>query len=126
MHSDQVPDDVRQLLADCVGSLDELGMLLMLTASATRWWTAPTAGAELGITGRRAGQILDRLASCNLLDIKVSNEVSYQFRPGTSQLQERAAALLALYRERPIVVLRWAAGNGLSAASFTDAFRLKW
>src|SRR5688572_17785967 len=124
--SDQVPEDVRAFLSGCVGSLDELGMLFVLMASATRWWTAQAAGVEIGVSGKRAGQILERFASCNLLDIKIANDVSYRFRPGNAELQAGAASLLALYQERPAAILRWAAGLGGGRINdFADAFRLK-
>jgi hypothetical protein len=107
MSPDELPEPVREFLAQCAGSPDELGMLLMLMTASNRWWNARSAAQEIGLTEARARQVLDRLVSCNLLDIKVSNEVRYRFRPGTPTLQHRASALLALYREHGDVVLQW-------------------
>jgi hypothetical protein len=124
MPTEHLPEEIRAFLARCVGSVEELALLLMLMTSARRWWDAKAAGQELGMTEGRARRILDRLASHNLLDLRISDEVRYQFCPGTPALAASAAALDALYREQPGVVLRWAAGLGGSRISdFADAFR---
>jgi hypothetical protein len=124
MQVDEIPQQVRDFLSQCVGTLDELGILLALMGSTTRWWNAKAVGDELGVSEIRARRSLESLASRNLLDIKVSDDVRYQFRPGTQVLEARASALLKLYRERPAIVLRWAAGlGGTNLTDFADAFR---
>ena len=122
MSSDQLPKDVFEFLSEYVGALDELALLLTLMASTSRWWDAKAAGREIGVSEGRARVILDRFASGNLLDIRVSDDVRYQFKPGTADLVARAAATLTAYRERPAAVLRWVASRG-SIADFADAFR---
>jgi hypothetical protein len=123
MSSDQLPEDVYAFLSEYIGGLDELALLVMLMASTNRWWDARSAGKELGILEGRARVILDRFASKNLLDIRVSDDVRYQFQPGTADIAQRAAATLTAYRERPAAVIRWAARSGSSVTDFADAFR---
>jgi hypothetical protein len=110
MADNQVPEHLREFISQCIGSVDELGMLLVLTISAARWWSAAAAGLELGIPERDARQILDRLASRNLLDLKIANDVRYRFRPGTADLERLTTELLTLYRNRPAVLLRCVPG----------------
>jgi hypothetical protein len=122
MSSDQLPQDVFEFLSEYIGAVDELALLLTLMASTSRWWDAKTAGTEIGVSEARARTILERFASRNLLDIRVSDDIRYQFRPGTADLVGRAAATLTAYRERPAAVLRWVA-NRSSIVDFADAFR---
>jgi hypothetical protein len=123
MSSERVPDHVHEFLSRSVGSLDELALLVMLMASATRWWNAQAAGQVVGIGERKARRILERFAANNLLDIRISDDVRYAFHPGTPALESGAAEVLAVYRERPALIQRWASrlgGSGLS--DFADAF----
>jgi hypothetical protein len=123
MPPQSLPEEVRAFLAQCVTSVEELALLLLLMASAGRWWDAAAVGQTLGLSERRARRSLDRLASRNLLDIRISDDVHYQFCPGSADLEDGAAALDAFYREHPGVVLRWAAGlGGASISDFADAF----
>ena len=50
--------------------------------------------------------LLDRLCSQNLLDIRVTDDVRYRYRPGTGDLAAAADALLAAYRRDPLAVAR--------------------
>jgi hypothetical protein len=122
-----LPEEIRAFLEHCVTSVEELALLLMLMASAGRWWDAAAAGQTLGLPERRARRMLDSLTTRNLLDIRISDDVHYQFRPGSADLQHGAAALDAFYRDHPGVVLRWAAGlGGASITEFADAFLWRW
>jgi hypothetical protein len=112
MLADDILLDAREFFAQHVGALDELALLLMLLTSTARWWTAGPIGQHLGITEARAGQILERFASANLLDIKITEDICYRFQPGTPDLDARTRALLMVYREQPAVVLGWVAGLG--------------
>jgi hypothetical protein len=123
MSPELLPEEVRAFLAQSVTSVEELALLLLLMAPAGRWWDAAAAGRTLGLPERRARRSLDRLASRNLLDIRISDDVHYQFCPGSADLEAGAAALGACYRDRPGVVLQWAAGlGGASIGDFADAF----
>jgi hypothetical protein len=124
VRSDEVPKHVSAFFNEHVASLDELGMLVMLMTSPSKWWNANAAAREVGLPEGPVRRMLDRFASHNLLDIRISDDVRYQFRPGTADLETRAAAAYAFYREHPAVVLQWARMLRRSTImDFADAFR---
>ncbi|HXE81329.1 MAG TPA: hypothetical protein VNK41_11290 [Vicinamibacterales bacterium] len=91
-----------------------------------RWWDAAAAARELSVTRSVAARVLDHLARHNLLDIKITGDVRYQFRPGTSDLHEAAVACVDEYRRNPLAMLRAVTGQPQrSLRDFADAFRIR-
>ena len=81
---------------------------------------------EVGIGESAARKSLDRLARRNLLDIRVTGDVRYRFRPGTPDLDAQAAAFAAAYRKNPVDVVRLIVRSlPDSLRDFADAFRIK-
>lgn len=72
---------------------------------------------DLGITLGNARRMLERLAVANLLDIRVTDDVRYQFRPGT------ALGLMAAYCGDSLRSSRTAAGTALGCLSLGHAGR---
>ncbi len=84
-----------------VASIEELEILMLLVMSGGRWWDATSASREAGIPVGSARAALDALASQNLLDIRITEDVRYQFRPGNVALEEAALATAAVYQRSP-------------------------
>ena len=55
------------------------------------------AAREFGFTLPEALAALERFAALNLMDIRVSGDVRYQFRPGTEELRYAARATVGAY-----------------------------
>ena len=126
MTSHQLPRTVVRFLTEHVASLDELELLMLLVASAGRWWDATSTSRELGIPVARTRTILDSFATRNLLDIRITGDVRYQFRPGTPDLEAAAVALAAVYQRNPAPVVRFIARSApRSVRDFADAFRFR-
>jgi hypothetical protein len=126
MGAPDVPPPVRAFVATHLRSLEELQMLVLLIQSEDRWWDADSASRELLVPLRAARVALDRLASRNLLDIRITGDVRYQFRPGTADLRDAAIACCEAYRANPLAVTTLASGaarRGLQ--DFADAFRIR-
>jgi hypothetical protein len=100
------PPAVLTFIADHIRTLDELGLLVALIQSGDRWWDARGAARELGVPERAAAEVLDSLATRNLLDIRITDDVRYQFRPGTPELEDAARAFAAAYRLNPLAVVQ--------------------
>ena len=121
-----VPPPVLAFVADHLRSLEELQLLIAVIQSPDRWWDATTAARELGITATVARRGLDHLAASNLLDIRITGDVRYQFCPGTGELRGAALATEEAYRLNPLGVVQLVAGTtrrGLR--DFADAFRIR-
>jgi len=109
-----------------VRSLDELELLMSIMQSSERWWDARVAAREIGMSHAAAGEALDRFAAHNLLDIRVTDDVRYQFCPGTETLRDAARAATEAYRRNPIALARLVARpSHRGITDFADAFRIR-
>lgn len=123
-HSDLSPE-VLAFLADHITTAEQLELLVRLVDGRDRWWDAAAAARELGISERDAHAALDHLAKQNLLDIRITAEVRYQFQPGSEALRAAALASAEALRRRPMKVFEAIAGRRRAARDFADAFRLR-
>jgi hypothetical protein len=124
--SHQLAPVVIEFLANHVASLEELELLMLLVMSSGRWWDATSTSRELGIPVTRARAALDALAGHNLLDIRITEDVRYQFRPGTPELETAAFAVAAVYQRNPASVVQLVARAApRSVRDFADAFRIR-
>lgn len=125
MH-DVVPPDPADFLTRHVRSLDDLQVLMSCIEGRDRWWDAAAMGREIGIGGGAARQSLDHLARGNLLDIRITGDVRYQFKPGTAALEAAALACASVYRSDPVRVVQLVARSATrSVRDFADAFRFR-
>jgi hypothetical protein len=106
--------------------IEDLQVFVAAIDTRERWWDAVSMAREIGIGESAARQSLDRLARRNLLDIRVTGDVRYRFRPGTPDLDAQAAAFAAAYRKNPVDVVRLIVGSlPNSLRDFADAFRIR-
>ena len=113
-------------VSEHVRTLAELQLLMLLIHSGDRWWDAGSAARESGLTVDDARRALDYFGSRNLLDIRITGDVRYQYRPGTDELRDRASACAAAYRTRPLDLARLVTGpSPASVRDFADAFRVR-
>jgi hypothetical protein len=109
-----------------VRTLAELQLLIAIIQSGDRWWDAGAAARESGLSLSEASRALDFFGARNLLDIRITGDIRYQYRPGTPELRERAEACAAAFRARPLDLARLVTGRSPSSVrDFADAFRLR-
>ncbi len=81
---------------------------------------------ELRIPEDEAAAVLERLASNNFLDVKISNDILYRFNPATVALETTAARVADLYGRERIAMINLVTAATLSPIhDFAEAFRLK-
>ena len=113
-------------LSEHVSNVEQLQLLLSVVQAEDRWWDAASVARELGITTRQAHAALDHLAKHNLLDIRITGDVRYQFRPGNDELRAAADACVDEFRRRPVQILEVLTGaTRRSIRDFADAFRIR-
>ena len=118
--------DVVSFASGCLGGLDDLQVLLTCLDTKDRWWDAASMGRQLGIGTAAARRALDHLARGNLLDIRITGDVRYQFKPGTPQLDAAALACATAYRSNPIALAQLIANSSRrQVRDFADAFRIR-
>lgn len=126
MPQHELPLVTATFLAEHIRSVEDLQLLIALVQTPERWWDAAAAARELSVTRSAAARLLDHLARHNLLDIKITGDVRYQFRPGTDALHEAAVACADEYRRNPIAVLRAVTSQPQRRLRhFADAFRIR-
>ena len=81
---------------------------------------------ELRIPESTADNVLERLASDNFLDVKISNEILYRFNPATAGLETSAALCADLYVRERIAMINLVMTAMLGPMhDFAEAFRIK-
>jgi hypothetical protein len=124
--SARLPPEIAVFISDHRISLDEIEVLAVMSDAPQRWWDARLICGELGLPVTLARGLLDHLAGLNMFDIRVTDEVRYRFQPGTSELAETTAKLVAAYRGDYDAVVRAAEGvTRRGALDFADAFRVR-
>jgi hypothetical protein len=106
--------------------LEHLEVFMLLRRNPSRFWSGPDIAAELRIPVSSAAAVLDRLASDNFLDIKISNDLLYQFNPAPPALEAAANGTAEYYlRERIAMTNLVMTGSLGPVCEFAEAFRLK-
>jgi hypothetical protein len=122
----KLPPTVRAFVTAHVRSIEELQLLMTIVQSGDRWWDAHDAARECGMSTPEARAALEHLASRNLLDIRIGEELHYRMGPGTPELREAVREAVDAYRQRPLDVARLVEPPGRrSVRDFADAFRIR-
>ena len=117
---------VLTFLSDHVSNLLQFQVLMLVAETEDRWWDASGAARELGVTPAAARSALDHLAKHNLLDIRITDDVKYQLRPGTAALLTAVMACVEEFRRAPLQMVGVVTGQGpKSIRDFADAFRIR-
>jgi hypothetical protein len=126
MTRERVPAPVRSFLAAHVRSLAELETLVLLLHNAGQWWTAESVADELGISVSSAGAALEGLARRNLLDVRLAEEVCFQYRPASREQDEAVRDLDRTYAAHRAAVAALVGAPPLDdVRAFADAFRIR-
>ena len=95
------PQALARFASTYLASLADLKVLALCVEERDRWHDAPAIARTLRMPRGAARTALDHLARSNLLDIRITGDVRYRFRPGTSELESQALALVDAYRRNP-------------------------
>ena len=127
MVGQDMPPAVRAFVKAHIRSIQDLHLFIAMATAPDRWWDEDAVAREFTIDRREARNVLEHLAAHNLLEIKLTDDVRYQCRPGTPELARDVAACLEVYRANPIALWRLApvSAERRSIRDFADAFRLR-
>jgi len=124
--SSRIPKDVRDFVARFLPSVEHLETFIVLQRNTTRSWSASDLSAELRIPQSAADDLLERLASDNFLDVRISNEILYRFNPATAALEAASALCAEFYQRERIAMINLVMSATLGPMhDFAEAFRLK-
>ena len=118
-----IPADVRRLVLDHIGSVEQLEVLLLLYNTPERWWSAAEVQAELRTSLTSAADRLHDLAERRFLAVEPSPP---RYRFEAEEKVRRVVGLLAeTYREYRVTVVAMIYSKPPDAVrELADAFRL--
>jgi membrane carboxypeptidase/penicillin-binding protein len=115
--------DAREFARTRLGSILQLDVALLLRARGDSWWTVERVAEELRIGVDVARQALESLASRNLLDVRIANDLAYRYAPWHESAARLMTEIAANHYEAREIVARGAAAS--VATRFADAFRIR-
>ena len=101
MSADEIPDAVRQLIAERIHTVPELEAILLLREHRTRTWTAAEAGDRLYLSETDAAHVLAVLEQHGFV---TAGSDGYRYSPGSDQLERTIAALATAYSQHLVLV----------------------
>jgi hypothetical protein len=120
-----LPPAVVAFITRSLRSLEHLQLLEAVVGAADTWWDADSVARHLSIRPGAARTVLDDLARSNLLDIRITDDVRYRYRPTAPELDDIVKACLAAYRADPLRVVRAVTAARRDITRFADAFRIR-
>ncbi len=125
MGRNDLPGEVRSLVARCLASVEHLEALLLLEKDGSRWWSPQEVADELRTSSSSARRRLEELGAFNLLDVRIGQDVLYRYAPGDAGLSRTVESLRRCYQEQRVAVLSEILARPAHAIiDFADAFRL--
>lgn len=121
--SDPIPDDIRELVQNCIDGVADMEALVTLARDRERAWSPEQIANRLYLNGDEAEQVLARLAGHGLAE---RTEAGYRY----ARLHEADAAkvdrLLGLYATHLIPITRLIHGKRVGRIQqFAEAFKLR-
>lgn len=126
MSSSDIPVHVRTLLAECIRSVSQLEVLLLLLRESGTDWTAERTSTELYIQPQPAADHLTRLFNSGLLEKTGTNPDRYRYAPKSNDSDRAIRDLAQIYSIMRLRVINEIMSNpDDSIQSFADAFKIR-
>jgi hypothetical protein len=124
MGARDLPESVRRLISECIGSASELEILLLLHGAPDQAWTPADVDAKLRVGDERAAAGLRGLAATGLV---AESDGAYRFAPRTAALHHAVDDLDEAYARRRVRVIDflYSRGTGDAITLFSDAFKFR-
>jgi hypothetical protein len=118
-----VPTAVRRLIADCIESVRQLEILLLLRAASDQEWTAEEVARGLVTEVDSSEDWLERMARGRLL---VSDGDTYRYAPATAEMEDAVDALAESYAKYRVAVIALIFSKpNERVRTFSAAFRIR-
>lgn len=123
---DRVSTGVRTFVRDHIRSPEQLEILLLLLKDDRHWWSAEAVSQELGTTSASAAARLEEMASRNLLDVRISEQLCFRYAPVSPALDVVVRETARAYKEKPVAVTTAIYSQPVDEIrAFADAFRIR-
>lgn len=117
-------EEVKQFIADCIASVEQLEVLLHLYSTAPRPWSAEAIAKDLYVAQESVTRRLEEFHEKGLLEKREGD--LYVFRPQKDTTERVVRDLSFAYKERRVAVINQIFANPQDhLRSFSDAFKFK-
>ena len=119
-----IPEEVRRFLLQCIDSVEQLEVLLLLHGSPAVLWSPEAVATTLYSNPDSIARRLAGLHAKELLEAAAAS--SYRYSPKTADLDATVLLLAETYRQRRVAVITVIASKPMeNVRAFSDAFRLR-
>lgn len=127
MSQDELPNEVRQLIADHITSVEQLEILLLLRDGTDSEWSPKRVSDEIRTSELSAEERLSALEASGLVTSHPnSGDRVYRFAPATESLRASVERLAAAYAERRYTVIDLIFSKPIDKLRvYADAFRFR-
>ena len=122
-----IPEEVRQFVGKHIRSLDQLEVLLLVSALPDREWSVDDVYNVVRSTPAAVSERLESLASAGILS-RAGEPPLFRYQPRTEQMARAISALSATYklsRHRIVELIYAPSDTDETLKGFTEAFRFK-
>ena len=124
--ADEIPAPLRNFIAEHIGSLVQLELLLLLAADSDRDWNAEQAAQALFVAPDAAYGFLEAMRVRGLCAVRESDKTRYFFSPADPAWAELVQSLAELYKQRRLTVTQLIfQGPVEKYQNFANAFRFR-
>jgi predicted ArsR family transcriptional regulator len=117
-------DNVKQFIAECISSVEQLEVLLHLYATAPRPWSAEAIAKDLYVAPESVQRRLIEFHEKGLLEKREGD--LYTFKPVKQETDRTVHEVSLAYKERRVAVINQIFSNPQDhLRSFADAFKFK-
>ncbi len=118
-----IPEEVRRFVLQCIDSVEQLEVLLLLQGSPGVVWSPEAVATNLY---SNPASIARRLTGLHAQGLLAADATSYRYLPKTPELEATVSLLAETYRERRVAVITVIASKPMeNVRAFSDAFRLR-
>lgn len=127
MSKKPIAEDLERFVLENVVSVEQLEILLLVSAGEDRIWTPDAVARELRSSPRSAARWLEDLRSRRLVAVAAAAEPgSYRYEPFTDGLRALVEALREFYGSRRVTVIDLIFDKSRTKLQiFADAFRIR-
>jgi hypothetical protein len=117
-------DNVKQFIAECIASVEQLEVLLHLYATAPRPWSAEAIAKDLYVAPESVERRLVEFHEKGLLEKREGD--LYTFKPVKPEMDRTVHEVSLAYKQRRVAVINQIFSNPQDhLRSFADAFKFK-
>lgn len=122
---DGLRNELRELIASTIDSLETLEIVSLLRRSSQTFWAPPAIADRLNIGEHVARAKLEMLHARAVVTVG-EQTIAYRYRPADERVERLIDELLTAYNERRVAVINAIYSANLERLrAFSDAFRVK-